>query len=55
MRAIKRLRMLMIAVWVLMALLVVGSALAQDGNGTPQQETQAANQARRTSTTLRSS
>ena len=45
MRAIKRLRMLMIAVWVLMALLVVGSALAQDGNGTPQQETQAANQA----------
>src|SRR5690606_16425758 len=45
MRAIKRLRMLMIAVWVLMALLVVGSALAQDGDDTPQQETQAANQA----------
>lgn len=39
MLAIKRFRTLMVAVWVVMALLVVGTALAQDGEATPAQET----------------
>lgn len=37
MLAIKRFRMLMLAVWVVAALLVVGTALAQDGSAPPEQ------------------
>jgi len=39
MLAVKRFRMLMLAVWVVAALLVVGTALAQDGDGSTQDAT----------------
>lgn len=39
MQAVRRFRLFMLAVWVVVALLVVGTALAQDGEDTPQPET----------------
>ena len=37
MLAVKRFRVLVLAVWVVAALLVVGTVLAQDGEGIPAQ------------------